>query len=330
MGDFKRVTKKNPCPICGAISYCSFNEQIAICTRVEKGSIKACRGKVPQWIHRLTPGQVAYERPREVINCMISSTSVRNLVYRAFLGKLTLNSTHRQALLKRGLTSQAIDERGYRSMPIRGRSVITEKLRRMGCELTGIPGFYQRDGQGGSPYWTFVGRAGLIIPVSDTENQIAGLRIRLDEPDVNEHGREKNKYRWVSSAGLPLGTSSGVFLHFAKGNNDRVLWVTEGEIKADIIALMKGYDALSIPGVDLWPMALSFILKKGYRYVIVALDMDKYFPKHERVLNAEVQLVKGLRAEQIQVAVAEWNLDFGKGVDDLFVGGHNPNYIIAA
>lgn len=329
MVDFKRVTKKNPCPICGAISYCSYNDQIATCTQIEQGSIGPCKGKVVQWIHRLTEGQVAYERQEQVEGCLLAPASVRNLVYRAFLNLLRLDATHRQALLKRGLSSQVITNRMYRSMPIRGRSYIAQELRKQGFELTGIPGFYQRDGEGNKPYWTFAGKIGLIIPVCDKEDQVLGLRIRLDEPDVTDSGKHKNKYRWFSSARLALGTSSGVLLHLAK-SNDRVLWVTEGELKADMIALVKGYDALSIPGVDTWPLAVSFILNKGYRKVIIALDMDKYLPKHEAVLNAQVQLVKELRREGIQVAVAEWDLNHGKGVDDLFLGGHKLNYVIAA
>ena len=327
--DFIRVTKRHPCPICGAISYCSYNDQIAICTSVEQGSIRTCKGKVPQWIHRLTPGQVAYERPDQVKGCLIASASVRNLVYRAFLKMLTLDSIHRKALLARGFTAQSIETNGYRSMPIKGRSYIAQELRNQGFELTGIPGFYQRDGEGGKPYWTFAGKIGLLIPVCDKQDRIVGIRVRLDEPDVNERGQEKNKYRWFSSANLALGTSTGVLVHLAKAN-DRVLWVTEGELKADIIALVKGYDALSVPGVDTWPLALAFILKQGYRKVIIAMDMDKYLPKHESVLNAQVQLSNELRKEGIEVAIAEWDLQHGKGVDDLLLVSHKLNYIIAA
>lgn len=330
MGNLQRADKRHPCPICGAISYCSYNAEIAICTRIEEGSLKACKGQVPQWIHLLGDREVNYTPRGQNQGCLLADVSERDKVYRAFLNLLVLQREHRDNLLNRGLSPETIIDHLYRSVPMTGRWRITQALVKQGFKLAGIPGFYQRDGINGKPYWTFIGKEGIFIPALNEHGQIIGLRIRYDHPDVDKKGNVKNKYKWFSSAELPLGTSSGAPLHVETGFKPEILWITEGEFKAAMIRQVTGYSTLSLPGVELWPQAAQLVKRLGYKKVIVALDMDKFTEKHERVIYAEQQLVKSLRTDKISVAIAEWDLSLAKGIDDLFLIGEKPRFVVAA
>lgn len=331
MQKFIRVNKRRPCPICGGISFCSYNESIAVCTRVEVGSIKPCRpGKmnVPQWIHRIGSEQVEYVQPKNHEGCIIAPPERRDQVYRAFLGLLTLEGHHKTNLLERGFDNKDISGHMYRSVPpFKGRWKIAETLIKQGHSLVGIPGFYQATGKNGHPYWTFKGPLGIFIPIKDDQGLIIGLRIRLDNPTVNDKGKVKNKYLWFSSLGEYLGTGSGAPLHFEVGESG-IFWITEGEFKAHMIRKVSRHWVISIPGVEVWMDVANYILRNDIKRVIIAFDMDKY--ENERVMTALNSLVSTLTSNGVQVATAEWDLRIAKGVDDLIRIGYKPRFEIAS
>lgn len=154
--------------------------------------------------------------------------------FRALLNMLTLSKEHREQLRsKRGLTDEQIDRFGYRSTPpfYKGRP-LAERLIAKGYTVEGVPGFYQKD-----KHWTvnFSTRtAGLLIPVRSIDRHICGFQIRLDVPlkdENDEPDKEGAKYIWLSSAGKPMGTSSGSPVHFVGDPFARVVYVTEGALK---------------------------------------------------------------------------------------------------
>ena len=328
---FLRVNKRHPCPICGGISFCSYNDSIAVCTRIEEGSIKACKpGKmnIPQWIHRIESGQVDYTSPQKNHEgCVIAEPAQRDRVYRAFLSLLSLEHQHLENLSERGFSILDTEMNMYRSVPLKGRWRIAETLIKQGHSLIGIPGFYQKVGQNGQPYWTFKGPLGVFIPAKNEQGLIVGLRIRLDNPEVNEKGKIKNKYLWFSSLGEYLGTGSGAPLHFEMGRTD-LYWITEGEFKAHMIRKVSEHSVISVPGVEAWMDVASYLLKKGIKRVIIAFDMDKH--ENERVMAALNNLIFTLKAGGVQVATAEWDLRLAKGLDDLIKLGEKPRYEMAS
>ena len=52
----------------------------------------------------------------------------RDRVYRALLSRLTLASDHRENLLRRGLTDEAIERLGYKSTPVVGFHALAQSL----------------------------------------------------------------------------------------------------------------------------------------------------------------------------------------------------------
>ena len=151
---------------------------------------------------------------------------------------LTLSPKHRKHLQEvRGLTDQQIDRLGYKSTPpfYLCRS-LAEKLRSRGCKLEGVPGFYV----GKDDKWTVNFNsitAGIIIPARGIDGMIRGAQIRLDTPirdQDSDPGKSGTKYLWLSSASKKRGVSSGSPVHFVGDPFARVIYVTEGLLKADV------------------------------------------------------------------------------------------------
>jgi len=85
--------------------------------------------------------------PRKVSN--VAPVEHRDLVYREFLGVLTLYPEHKEDLLRRGLDEAAIFRNGYKSVPQdpRARWKIARHLVQKGLALEGVPGFFRKNRQ---------------------------------------------------------------------------------------------------------------------------------------------------------------------------------------
>jgi hypothetical protein len=227
-------------------------------------------------------------------------------------------------LLGRGFTRDEIHRRGYGSLRQAGRTRLASQCHN-GCpeRLVGVPGFYiagenARDGK----VWSIAGRVGLLIPCRDPRGRIRGCRIRPDDP-----GEDGGKYRWLSSGHKPGGTGSGTHCHVARplsgATRDPAIWITEGEIKADVASERLGAAVLSIPGVDLWPRALADLVEllPDGGAVVVALDADW---RDKRPVHAAVWgLALACEALGYATEVALWDLSH-KGLDDLLTAGRCP------
>jgi hypothetical protein len=244
-------------------------------------------------------------------------------VYQRLLARLPLDPAHRQALLQRGFSGAEMEARGYgvlRNGP--GRARLCREIHAGDMQsLAGVPGFYAKPGDDGRPYWSLAGRSGLLIPCRDPKGRIRVLRLRPDEPG------DGGKYRWLSSAGRPGGTGSGVHCHIARPLSDKTrdpaVWITEGELKADLAAERLGAVVVSVPGVDCWPSALPDLeeLVPGGGTVVLALDAD--WSDNLSVGNALWHLALACRALGYGTEVATWNVKY-KGLDDLLVAGLAP------
>lgn len=95
----------------------------------------------------------------------------RSDTYTGLLSKLTLASDHRQNLRNRGLSDEEIDRLGYRTTPVVGMQTIARQLQSSGYYLSGVPGFYRKDGK-----WSFACESrGILIPVRDSKGRIQGM-----------------------------------------------------------------------------------------------------------------------------------------------------------
>jgi len=222
-------------------------------------------------------------------------------------------------LLARGCSREEIKSWNCGTLPLRDRPDLAKQCHRgTPDDLIGVPGFYLADGRYGK-YWTVAGSPGTLIACQGPDGKIRGLRIR---PDAQGEG---GKYRWLSSSDREGGASSGVHCHVARPKHvtDSTVWLTEGEIKANISAERLGAVVVSIPGVTSWSTALPDIadLLPGGGKVVVAFDAD--WQKNRQVHGSLWQLGQACIALRYDVEVATWEPTY-KGLDDLLIANLIP------
>lgn len=275
-----------------------------------------------------------------------------NLIYSSFLSKLILYNKHKIYLRNDGWGDNLIKRSFVRSIPNgKDRSFVNQNKRQITSELIqkfgsvrGVPGFYLQDD--GS--WNFRASSGLFIPIRNHRGEIYRLRIRLDYPAKDKNGKQKNKYNNFSSfyeAWDDSGEPYNVFNEGCKAGNHisvccqdednfTVCYVTEGEKKA-----LRANDELhcpviSIPGVNSFKKllevfedgthVLDYLKVKGCKIIVIAFDADKTV--NEAVLWYEEKLIALVKDSGLQIALASWNIGFGKGLDDIFKVDIRPNY----
>ncbi|RED76148.1 hypothetical protein [Cohnella phaseoli] len=115
------------------------------------------------------------------------SPEVLNDYYRGLLSLMHLTEGHRKHFEEeRRIPIETVKIRSYASMsdnPQDRYKLARDVIKKLGKKPEGIPGFYLAQGEYG-PYWTMLGREGIIVPFRNLFNQIWGLQLRLDDPDT--------------------------------------------------------------------------------------------------------------------------------------------------
>ncbi len=249
----------------------------------------------------------------------IADIKIRHETYAALFAMLTLSKEHREHLQTvRGLSDGQIEELGYKSTPpFYMCRPLTERLLQKGCQLEGVPGFYQKDG-----HWTvlFSSRtAGILIPVRGLDGLICGCQIRLDVPLKNDDDppeKEGAKYIWLSSSGKPRGTSSGSPAHFVGDPGAGVVYVTEGFLKSDISHYLMSRTFAATAGANNTAQLETLfeqLAKSGTHTIIEAEDMDKY--RNKAVNKGALKLYELAKKYGMVCRGLNWNPNY-KGVDD--------------
>ena len=239
------------------------------------------------------------------IECPVTDVETRDATYTAFLQRLTLATDHRTNLLNRGLSLDDIERLGYKTTPAVGTAAIARQLVSEGFYLTGVPGFYREN----DDRWNFVHECrGILIPVRDPQGRIQGLQIRRDNVT-------RRKFRWVSSVGKKDGCRAEGWTHLAGRPRDRVI-LTEGPMKADVIASLTGQTVLAVPGVNALTQletTLAYLRENGTESIMTAFDMDFLINPH--VQNGYRELTKLLSGMGYQYGTYLWDPEY-KGLDD--------------
>lgn len=400
MSNFRNVSKREPCPICGKPDWCSIQEvgssvQLHYCRRVLSGFdiISPVNNREYVFIKQSKDGSCLYkdreqydadrdewllqnsgyhqirqqkERPKQeppkqpeshagnnALSVQAKPNRELDLVYRSFLKHLHLNKMHIRYLKKEGWSNQLIQRSMLRSLPVNhsrhynsdDRERITLELIHEFGSVQGVPGFYQKpDGK-----WTFTGSSGILIPLYDHNHCLYRLRIRLDHPQVDDSGKEKNKYNNFSSY-FESKTKGGALVnayingcrsgsHIGLYDNPTVddytvCYITEGEKKAIYANHVLRVPVVSIPGVNSFNKlleksengftVLDYLKSQGCRILIIAYDSDKYI--NQSVLMYENKIIEFLSSQDFYIGIAFWNPGFGKGLDDILSINVRPNY----
>lgn len=244
-------------------------------------------------------------------------------VYQQVWIQLTLDAPDQAELQRRGLMDPVAWRRhGLVSVPNTRRDWSS----RIGESVACVPGFSTRE----DGLWH--GPAGLVIPVRLPDGRMAGAQIR-----VREDQRQTGKYVWWSTPPearqedgtwrYPDGAKAWVIAHWAwpGGQPDRAeeVVVTEGPLKAIVIAEQLGVPVIGVPGVQAWMTALHGMhrLSTPPTRVLWAFDQDQ--PPNPAVQQAQKD---GGDAFQhafpaLRQALMVWDGHAAKGLDDALVQG---------
>lgn len=346
----QRVSGHDPCPLCGAHKGCSYNDYVILCKNVTSDK-PAQGGVVRTWIHyrddapapdrsrsrRSSPPRTGRQRSKRRHPSVATHTVRvpkapiwrRHRVYCRLIQALSLEREDHQRLRDRGLSDEAIRKAGFRTLPLRDRSTFVNAAageHHPSTELAGVPGFYWNQT---TDEWKLGGFSGTLIPVMDDHQRISACMIRLrpGDPNVDDFG----KYTWMSSNPKPDkgrfgGASSGAPTHVAHPvslETEKVLWLTEGALKATVAAHLSGYRFLGVAGTSAWRQALPLIGTYEPQGVVVAYDADLVTNEHVR--EAAKNLAAALLQDGWSVALAFWPLDVAKGIDDLYAMGEQDH-----
>jgi len=244
----------------------------------------------------------------------LASSAVRHNTYSNLLSLLSLGATHRESLLRRGLTGDDVVRLGYRTTPaVRSAKIVTELLER-GCELQGVPGFYCDEETG---RWKLdIRGSGIMLPDRNCNGEIEAIQIRLDRV-------RKAKFNNLTSVDRYYGATAACCPHFV-GLADGIdsIYLTEGVMKSDIAHYLscelgspRAFVGLTgVGNINQLKRALSELQGLGIRRIMVAFDMDaltneNVFAARERVINT------GMEAG-FEMTPLSWEPEH-KGIDDL-------------
>lgn len=266
-------------------------------------------------IRRLEGVPIAPVAPQLLPPDALATRDVRHRVYSAMLTAAGLSARHRHALQARGLSDRQIDAAGYASWPRSARARLLAPMQATQLSLVGVPGIGRRIDR---DRWRLEGMPGLLIPVRDRRGHIQACQIRTDQG--------ASRYLWLSSAPDEVGwtgSSPGTPFHVAGHRYIRkgtTWWVTEGPLKADVIAAFMERPVVGIPGVALWPRLGQALSAWRPTAVILAFDQDPVPETRERVTQAQDQLGAVLADAGVHVRIAHW-ADGPKGLDDALLAG---------
>lgn len=244
----------------------------------------------------------------------------------ALLSLLALSPAHREHLRTvRGLTDEQIKSLGFKSTPpSKLCRPITERLIKQGCRVHGVPGFYVND----YGKWTvkfYTRTSGILIPLRGVDGLLHGLQIRLDYPIRDENDppdKQGAKYLPLTSTGKNQGVSSGCPIHFVGDPHARVVYVTEGALKADIVHALTGRTFIGTMGANNTnglDELFSFLSLNGTEEIIEAEDMDKY--RNVEVNRGAAAVYRLAKAHGMACRRLTWNPRY-KGIDDWQLAVH--------
>ncbi len=308
MGDWRRVTRHNPCPICGRSSWCAASSNGELCLCMRQASDWPAIGGMGGHFHRLTPDASVAVRQKVPARHTIFDPRLRGTISDWILSQLTLQQRHLDHLrgAQRRLNDEQVARRRYRTWPGREERIgLAERAAtEFGALIREYPGFYTgRDDRA-----AFAGPDGLLLPVSDAQANVIGFQIRPNDPTLG-------KRVWLSSSVRRDGTGSAAPAHvsFPKHVSDPVTaYVVEGVLNADISSDLIGALCIGIAGKTNWRALDRRELSRGLiENVVVALDEDGDYDESNRHAIGE------FLATSFRVRCARWDAPRAKGFDDL-------------
>ncbi|WP_374030002.1 hypothetical protein [Bdellovibrio bacteriovorus] len=294
---FQKVSRMQPCKICGKSDWCSFTFEYVICKRISSGSIneKLDRNGEQYWVHSVK-SDVHQGTPSAILKARaVKNLALTKVVNQDILKLLNLASEDRDELHRRGLSDPQVETGQYRSFySFSTRVLIARLLERYTFEeLLQVPGFYAK-----SKTDLMMSKLdGLMIPIRAADGAITAFKIRRRYVQDGQ-----NRFLLLSNH---LGVSAGNELHVPifPVNDSKTLRLTEGELKADIATVFSSVKTIGIPGVSSWRTAIPYVKESGCDHLILSFDSDLY--ENPRVRRALVEAYKAFK-NITSVGIEKW------------------------
>lgn len=249
-----------------------------------------------------------------------AQSKVLNRVYQRMKAQLRLKAEHKANLIERGLDETEIKRLDYRTLPEthHQRIELMQALSQDQANLLSVPGFYLSDKD---RVW-ITHQNGMWIPCRDVDGNLIGGQVRSDS-------HKGSRYQWFSTSSSKRkfgGVSSGAPIHVAKWEGDNsTVWITEGLLKADVASSMLEQTVVGVAGVNSYKKdeLVEILRQLGAEQVVIAFDAD--YENNKGISQAIDNLAQLLIAHHFNCQMATWDIDEGKGIDDLLANGRAPN-----
>lgn len=294
-------------------------------------------------------GNPCLNSKKQNLEQFIAPDEMLNEVYSCVIEQISLNEKHKKNLNAEGWTEEMIENSGFYSVP--DIKILKDIILELSLKynLEGVPGFYKVKDK-----WNAKFIRGMVIPVYNIEGLIVRLRIKPDwsKKQIEEFNiaqKKAPKYLNFSSFKegiidgkvvnlLNSGTRSGSLVSYFFNEDDEfeTVIITEGDKKAKAVNLLRKMPCVSLPGVSTYNKlfdednlsGVPDIVKlksKGLKRAIICYDADK--KNNKDVKKAEHELVKKLEEHEIEVYIGTWDIEDGKGIDDLLLCGKVPKLL---
>lgn len=341
--DYRRVSRKRACRICGKTDWCSYrpDEKISFCAREISGSNRTSRTGWGVFYHEKTLFQnhieppFAPRRPPPSPKPELAPIEIRDFVYRKLIALAPATNSFEITDGEKGLRARKIlDFENYGALPqtrsdrrelakiIRNavNREFPDYVRKQKSAMVGLPGFWL-DERGRIQLWTEKDYACplMLIPYRDEDGFIQACQIRFMCRRMSTE--DSPRYVWLSTPDRSDGASCGSPLHFARRKTtfpDKPFLVTEGALKAETAQIFKpDFNVIAAGGVTC--SHEQIVLATRSRPVFLAFDGD--YAENVYVARAIARLIsfRTSDAEEFnyepQINILTWD-EKTKGIDD--------------
>lgn len=335
--NYKRVSRKRVCRICGKPDWCSYtpDEKTSFCARIVESADRVSRTGWGVFYHEksLFPvEQIPFPRRSPLRRPKLAPLEIRDFAYRTLIKLAPATDSKEIIDGPKGLrTRKILDFENYGSLPQKQaeRRELAKEIRRLinqnfpdyvreqKSSVAGLPGFWL-DKRGAVQLWLEKDYSCplLLIPYRDANEFIQACQIRF-----MCRKSENVRYVWLSTPEKSDNLGCGSPLHFAayeSGTFGKPVLVTEGALKAATVRVFKtDYDILASGGVSC--SHEEIVASSRRRLLLIAFDSDYYENLH--VARASVRLLESLYHDaatfgyQPRIEILTWTRNI-KGIDD--------------
>lgn len=337
--NYKRVSRKRVCQICGKSDWCSYtpDEKITFCARVNKAADRVSRTGWGVFYHEkpfFPIDPFFFPRRPPPKSAELASLEIRDFAYRTLI-RLSPSTDSKEIIDgEKGLRSRKIlNFEDYGSLPKtqnKRRELVKEIHNLIDREFPdfvkhqksgfgGIPGFWL-DKKGQVQLWLEKDYSCpmMIIPYRAPGGLVQACQIRFMNRRI---AGDSVRYVWLSTPDKSGTVSCGSPLHFASYDDssfDKPILITEGALKAETsVNFFRDFNVLASAGVN---CSHDEIVKAVLHHnsIFIAFDSDYY--ENHYVARALAKLLSSILAQRTpgvhnRIKILTWSCEY-KGIDD--------------